>query len=85
MRRLLMSCVLLMSLALAFVAPTSASAAGINLTIDQPTLVTPTSARLTGTATVTNQVRVDVWSGDGGASRSVTCRSSPGDTPSWFP
>jgi len=63
MRRSLAFCVLMVSLALSVVAPPSASAALVKITIEQPTLVTPTSARLTGTASSTSLVRVDAWAG----------------------
>ena len=60
MRRVSMFLVLLVSLAVSVIAPPTASAA-LAITIEQPTLVTPTSARLTGTATGMNTVRVDAW------------------------
>ena len=60
MRRVSMFLVLLVSLAVSVIAPPTASAA-MAITIEEPTLVTPTSALLTGTATNINSVRVDAW------------------------
>ncbi len=60
MRRVSVFLALLVSLAVSVVAPPTASAA-MAITIEQPTLVTPTSARLTGTATNISTVRVDAW------------------------
>jgi beta-glucanase (GH16 family) len=63
MRRAFMFCVLLLSVALPFAAPSTSSAALPVLTIEQPTLTTPTSARLAGTATAATLLRVDAWVG----------------------
>ena len=62
MRRLTALCVLMGALALSFLAPPSATAGGVTLTLEQPQLTTPTSALLTGTATGTSSVRLESWS-----------------------
>ena len=64
MRRVLGFCVLMVALALSFMAPPSATAGGIVLTLEQPRLTSSTAALLTGTASGTNLVRIDVWAAD---------------------
>ena len=63
MRHVLCLCVLMVVSAPFSIAPPSATAGGISLTLEQPWLVTPTSAVLAGTASGATLVRVDVWAG----------------------
>jgi beta-glucanase (GH16 family) len=63
MRPVLRLGVLIVALALSFMAPPSAPAGGIALTLEQPQLTSSTTALLSGTASGANLVRVDVWAG----------------------
>ena len=59
MRRSVLLCALLVSIALSFAVPRSASAAPVQVTMDPPQFTTPTTALLVGTVTGRTQVSID--------------------------
>jgi len=62
-RRLFVMCVLSVSIALSFMAP-SAGAPAVQVTLEPPQLTSPTTALLTGTVAGRNSVAIDEWVGN---------------------